>query len=78
MYSQERRMERYRIMYTWKINQGLVPNCGLEFTDRESRRGLEVVIQKLKSSPAVQSLREQSFQVHGGRLLMHSQETSEI
>ena len=27
MYSQQRRMERYRAIYVWKILEGLVPNC---------------------------------------------------
>ena len=30
MSSQQRRLERYRISYIWKILEGLVPNCGLE------------------------------------------------
>ena len=30
MLSQQRRMERYRIIYVWKVLEGLVPNCGLE------------------------------------------------
>ena len=29
MNSQERRMERYRIIYIWKILNNLVPNCGV-------------------------------------------------
>ena len=29
MLSQERRMERYRIIYTWKILEGKSPNCGI-------------------------------------------------
>ena len=30
MLSQQRRLERYRVIYTWKVIEGLVPNCGLE------------------------------------------------
>ena len=30
MNSEERRLERYRIIYTWKVLEGLVPNCGIE------------------------------------------------
>ena len=30
MNSQQRRLERYRIIYTWKVLEGLVPNPGLE------------------------------------------------
>ena len=40
MYSQQRRMERYRIIYTWKILEGLVPNCGLKCTTNEAERPL--------------------------------------
>ena len=33
MQSQERRLERYRIIYVWKIIEGLVPNCGIAGVD---------------------------------------------
>ena len=33
MNSQERRMERYRIIYIWKILESLVPNCGVYLTN---------------------------------------------
>ena len=33
MLSQERRMERYRILYIWKILEGRTPNCGVELAD---------------------------------------------
>ena len=64
VYSQERRLERYRIIYVWKILRGIVPNCGLEFTGKDTRRGIEVMIPNLNKK----SIREQSFQVHGGKL----------
>ena len=67
-YSQERRLERYRIIYVWKILRGLVPNCGLEFSERETRRGVECLIPPIQGNSKVKSLREQSFKVHGGRL----------
>ena len=67
MYSQQRRMERYRVLYVWKILQGISPNCGLEMTYNE-RRGREVKIPPIKSKGTVQSLRESSFQVMGPRL----------
>ena len=38
MYSQERRLERYRALYVWKIIEGLSPNCGLN-TSWSERRG---------------------------------------
>ena len=67
MNSQQRRLERYRIIYTWKIVEGLVPNCGLVVKTNE-RRGREVQIRALKGSQAVRTLREQSFQINGPKL----------
>ena len=62
-------MERYRILYVWKIQKALAPNCGLEFSSPDSRRGLECIIPPLKGSKGVvQNLREKSFQVHGAKL----------
>ena len=67
MYSQERRMERYRAMYVWKILEGLAPNCGLEETSSD-RRGREVKIDQSKGSCKIKTIREGSFKVHGARL----------
>ena len=67
MNSQERRMERYRVLYVWKILEGISPNCGLEATHNE-RRGREVRIPPIKATGRILSLRESSFQVHGPRL----------
>ena len=52
-------------MYVWKIHSRIVPNCGLEFTSEETRRGAEVIIPNLKGTT---NSRDQSFQVHGGKL----------
>ena len=66
--SQERRMERYRIIYVWKILEGISPNCGLEVTTSE-RRGREVKIPPIKGTKGkIQNLRENSFQIQGPRL----------
>ena len=67
MLSQQRRMERYRIIYTWKILEGLVPNCGLEEI-QTGRRGRELKVPALKGKQAIRSIREQSFQVKGPQL----------
>ena len=61
-------MERYRILYVWKIMKEIVPNCGLTFSDDNSRRGLECNIPVLKGPKGVQTLREKSFQIHGAKL----------
>ena len=68
MSSQQRRLERYRIIYIWKILEGKVPNCGINFKLHE-RLGRKCEIRPLKPSAAkFRTLRENSFQVHGCRL----------
>ena len=47
MLSTERRQERYRILYTWKALNGLVPHFGLEPLPRQSGRGNLVKIPSL-------------------------------
>ena len=67
MYSQQRRLERYRIIYAWKIIEGLAPNCGIT-VQPSGRRGRELQVPQLRGKPGIQSLRSQSFQVHGPQL----------
>ena len=70
MYSQERRMERYRIIYIWKVLEGYVPNCGVQISQENVRLGRKCDIPKLAKNGrmAIQTLRDQSFQVNGARL----------
>ena len=35
--SQQRRLERYRMIYIWKILEGLSPNCGIKCNSNEIR-----------------------------------------
>ena len=68
MQSQERRLERYRIIYVWKILEGLVPNCGIETTLNE-RLGRFCKLPDLKKCPTkISRLRENSFQVRAPQL----------
>ena len=62
-------MERYRIIYTWKILEGKSPNCGLTSKSHE-RLGRICDIPQIKtnSKMAVQTIRENSFQVNGPKL----------
>jgi hypothetical protein len=57
--SQQRRLERYRIIYVWKILEGLVPNCGEE-TNNQGRLGRMCQIPELKKkAPAsIKKLRD--------------------
>jgi hypothetical protein len=36
MNSEQRRLERYKVIYVWKILQGLVPNCGIEAIESQT------------------------------------------
>ena len=68
MNSEQRRFERYQIIYVWKIIHGVAPNCGIEWTACEERRGRLCQIRKFKGKSSVQNLRRQSFQVAGPKL----------
>ena len=66
LYSQERRRERYQVIFLWKISQGLVSGYDVTFTS-EGRRG-RVIVPKtvVRSSPAmVRNSKEQSLGVRG-------------
>ena len=69
MYSQERRRERYQIIFIWKLSQGLVTGYILPFQHSE-RRGLVVTVpaMAMHSPSAVRKAREASLQVKGARL----------
>jgi hypothetical protein len=69
LYSQERRRERYRIIFIWKVLQGYV--LGYPITVHQSpRRGrlVEVANYPSQASGAVHSAREASLSVHGAKL----------
>ena len=71
MTSIQRRQERYRIMYTWKILEGLAPNCGIQTsTLGDQRQGRKCKIPKIKTGAkaSARAAREQTFQVHGAQL----------
>ena len=72
LYSLQRRRERYRILYVWKILENLVPNVGQDkITSRSStRHGRFCVVPKLSNTlPSdVQRLKEGSFCVNGAKL----------
>jgi hypothetical protein len=68
MNSEQRRLERYQIIYVWKIMEGLTPNCGVNCSPAEERLGRICNIPPLKGLASVQTLRRQSFQVSGPRL----------
>ena len=69
MFSQERRRERYQIIFIWKLSQGFVTGYNLQFQHSE-RRGLCVSVPPMAThSPAsVRKAREASLKIKGARL----------
>ena len=46
--STERRADRYRILYVWKMMNGKVPNYGLEWSQSNRKMGRMIVVPRLK------------------------------
>ena len=69
LYSQERRRDRYQVIFLWKISQGLVSGYDVNFTS-QGRRGRSIIPNPvIRSSPAVvRNAREQSLGVRGAQL----------
>ena len=70
LYSQERRRERYQILFIWKISQGLVSGYQIPFS-HNSRTGRWAVPASLPSSSApstVRAAKENSLRVKGCQL----------
>ena len=69
IYSQERRRERYSIIFVWKIAQKLVQGYCMEFVTHPRRGRLAVVCQSAKEATAVvRKAREASLKVKGSSL----------
>ena len=68
MLSQQRRLERYKILYVWEILERKVPNCGLEMQNNLRLGRLCNIPAIKKCSARIETLRENSFQVQGPRL----------
>ena len=69
LYSQERRRDRYVIIFIWKISQGMVQGYNLDFSNSD-RRGRMVVPHDVKKNAcaAVVRAREASLGVKGARV----------
>ena len=65
----QRRHERYRIVYLWKILERMVPNYGIVWTWSErGGRKLQIPKSTYVHSAAARNMRDQSLIVHGGRI----------
>ena len=68
MYSLQRRRERYRIIYTWKILEGLVPNINNKITSKNhARLGRKCDIPSVKNG-RLSKIREASLPFNGPQL----------
>ena len=70
LYSQERRRERYMVIFLWKISQGLVSGYDVEFSSDGSRRGRIIVPKTIVRSATsiVKKARERLFGVRGAQI----------
>nr|XP_053656708.1 uncharacterized protein LOC128705576 [Cherax quadricarinatus] len=69
LYSLECRWERYMIIYTWKILEGLVPNLHMKITRNESKRLCrQCNIPPMKSRGVTSTLKDNTISVRGLRL----------
>ena len=70
LYSQERRRERYQVMFLWKISQGMVSGYNLDFTHTMGRRGRSIIPKAVvRAAPsAVRNARERSLGVKGAQI----------
>ena len=70
MNSQERRRDRYAVIFIWKVAMGLVEGYPLEFTPTTNRRGRECRIKSVvQNAPSqVKKARENSLAVKGAKM----------
>ena len=69
LYSQERRRERYQIIFLWKVAQGLIEGYSANFIQNDKRGRLMVMAPLCTKVPAaVRKAREASLQVRGAGL----------
>ena len=73
LYSQERRRERYRILYLWKIREKIVPpvgegNSGLFKLHARNGQTCDIPLAGRNTPRQIQKARDSSILVHGGKL----------
>ena len=70
LYSQERRRERYQVIFLWKISQGMVSGYNIEFTSGMGRRGRTIIPKTVvRAAPSVvRNARERSLGVRGAHI----------
>ena len=68
--SQERRRDRYAIIFIWKVSMGLVDGYPIDFTPTTNRRGRECCVKNVPgNAPSpVKKARENSLAVKGAKM----------
>ena len=68
--SQERRRDRYAIIFIWKVAMGLTDGYPIEFTSTANRRVRECTVKNVPSSApnSVKKARENSLAVKGSKM----------
>ena len=70
LYSQERRRERYQMIFIWKVSQGLVSGYDIPFTtnSRTGRWAVPAQVQRQGVPASVRRAKENSLRIKGARL----------
>ena len=69
IYSLQRRRERYRIIYVWKILEGMVPNPNKKIVSSyNARRGRVCEVQNLMNTGSLSTIYDASLPVQGVKL----------
>ena len=70
MCSEQRRLERYRVLYAWKVIEGLVPNPGMQKTPENEYLGRRIMMPRInhKARQAIRTIKEESFMTNGAAL----------
>ena len=70
LFSQERRRERYQVIFRWKISQGMVSGYDVSFSFRDGRRGRYIIPNTVvRTAPAlVRNARERTLAVRGAQI----------
>ena len=73
LYSQERRRERYQLIFLWKISQGMVNGYSVKFASDDCRRGRKIIPNTIvKSAPSnVRQARERTIGVREPKFITY-------
>ena len=78
MNSEQRRLERYQVIYAWKIMEGLTPNFGDNWSSTTERNGRICKIPPVKGRNSVQTSQKPEFPIFWPKTFkLHAKEYQE-